>query len=223
MRTWHVLSRNILYSVIISNALSSIWSLFFILPHGHQKINLSFMVEWCPVLSFRAMTKKQTCYSRSDKSDFLEKTNNKIRQTDKLPSVELRGARFWRSPLRFFGTLMQHNVILYTWIFRSKFSDRPNKYSAKAHKDVIQSLHIAWSFLWHHFPPPALWNNVTRLLRRESLELNESLTRVYREFNESLTRSGPGCKSLHSGLRCFEWRHWLQWWQCQSLHLGLSC
>ena len=108
-------------------------------------------------------------------------------------------------------------------LFRSKFSDRPNKYSAKAHKDVIQSLHIAWSFLWHHFPPPALWNNVTRLLRRESLELNESLTRVYREFNESLTRSGPGCKSLHSGLRCFEWRHWLQWWQCQSLHLGLSC
>ena len=112
-------------SVIISNALASIWCLFFILPHGHQKINLSFMVEWCPVLSFRAMTKKQTCYSRSDKSDFLEKTNNKIRQTDKLPSVELREARFWRSPLRFFWHTRgaQCHVVDLTFFDRNSVTD----------------------------------------------------------------------------------------------------
>ena len=146
MRTWHVLSRNILYSVIISNALASIWSLFFILPHGHQKINLSFMVEWCPVLSFRAMTKKQTCYSRSDKSDFLEKITKYDQQTSfsrlSWGEQDSEGALY---------VSLAHSCSTMSFcrldLFRSKFSDRPNKYSAKAHKDVIQSLHIAWSFL----------------------------------------------------------------------------
>ena len=148
--------------------------------HMDTRKSIWVMVERCPVLSFRAMTKKQTCYSRSDKSDFLEKTNT-VTKYDKQTSFPRLNWGEQDSEGALYVSLA-HSCSTMSFctleLFRSKFSDRPNKYSAKAHKDVIQSLHIAWSFLWHHFPPPALWNNVTRLLRRESLELNESLTRV---------------------------------------------